>query len=326
MTAVEGIIARLQTSERVLISTHEKPDGDALGSVLALSRIMRENGSKTGIIAPASIPPRYESFIEQGETLKSVDAADWDVLVVLDCGDLSRAEESALAVAGSLPVINIDHHATNTEFGELNWVDTAYCSAGEMIYTMASSAGWKIPPEAAEALWVAIVTDTGRFSYQNTSPQALRAAAELVSMGVEVSRVNHTIYESVTLKSLRLRSRALASLDLRENGEVALVELSLQDFEDTGCGTEDTEDIVNIPRSVEGVRVALLLYELPDAGSCSRTKVSFRTVEPYDAAAFCGTFGGGGHQRAAGCTLEGDLKQAKSKVLDSVSKYWFLDT
>jgi phosphoesterase RecJ-like protein len=323
MKPPKNILVRLESLNKVLISTHAKPDGDALGSVLGLARILKANGKQAGIVRPDSLPRRYEPFVEAGDLLEAIDEKEWDALVVLDCGDISRVEDGAGKVAAAMAVINIDHHHSNTEFGEINWVDSKCSSTGEMIYRLAREAGWKISPPAAEALWVALVTDTGRFSYENTTPEVLNVAAELVAMGVPVSKINHTIYESVTLKGQRLRARAMASLEVCEDGAVALVRLGREDFEATGCGTEETEDIVNIPRSIEGAKIALLLYELPEEESKTSTKASFRTVEPYDAALICRTLGGGGHQRAAGCSVEGRLTEARETVLDLIHEMWF---
>ena len=323
MKPTKSLLARLESSDRVLISTHAKPDGDALGSALALARILRTCGKQAGIVRPDSLPRRYETFVEEGDILDVVNHEEWNLLVILDCGDISRVEEEAGKVASLLPVMNIDHHHSNTEFGQINWVDPKCSSTGEMVYRIAREAQWEIPFAAAQALWVALVTDTGRFSYENTSPEVLKVAAELVAMGIPFSKINHTIYENTTLKGLRLRARAMAGLEVCEDGKVALVMLGRDDFEATGCGTQETEDIVNIPRSVEGVEIALILYELPGEESCISTKASFRTVEPYDAAEICRVLGGGGHQRAAGCSVEGRLDEARKAVLTLIHEMWF---
>lgn len=326
MEKVREIVESIECAKRIFITTHSKPDGDALGSCLGLCRVLRARGRDVSIVAMGPIPRRYRSFVGSDENTdpSAIQPANDDVLVVLDCGDLDRAPDFAMEWNGTLPVLNIDHHHSNSNFGVVNWVDASASSVGEMIALLSETAGWDIPREAAEPLWIAIITDTGRFAYSNTSPSALRCAAELVSQGLPTAEIDHRLYHSLSLDELRVQGQALANLEVHEGGAVALVSLSLAEFEALGVGPEATEDIVNIPRSLAGAHVAVFLYELRGDDGAVSTKVSLRTVEPYDAAAFCRERGGGGHQRAAGCTLDVPLSSAKTQVLNDMHASWFV--
>lgn len=326
MRPTRDIIDVLAVATRVVIATHEKPDGDALGSSLGLCRILRDAGVNACLLPPGTVPSRFQWMLEDGDVIGDpvAEGAASDVLVVLDCGAVDRIPPCVQdwAAARSM-VINIDHHASNTKFGEINWVDTEYCSVGEMIHDLAGDAEWDMPYGAAEALWVAIVTDTGRFAYQNTSSSALRAASNLLMHPIPTAEIDHRVYNSVSAAQLRLQSRALDTLSVGQGGKVATIALSLDDFAAIDCGPEDAEDFVNLPRSIDGVDVAAFLYELVKDGGEPVTKLSLRSSAPYDAAELCRSLGGGGHARAAGCTIPERLDAAMARFLTAVQKAWF---
>jgi len=189
-----------------------------------------------------------------------------------------------------------------------------------LVYRLAQAAGLPLTPTVAEALWVAIVTDTGRFAYDNTTPAALRAATELLSMGVRTSLIDYEIYQAASRRQLRIEARAMQTLATVEQGRVAWVQLLRRDFADLNCAITDAEDLVNIPRRLRGVDVALFFCELPDT---TLTKVSLRTAPPFDAADLCRSLGGGGHARAAGCSFDLPLDDARTTVLDALHSRWF---
>jgi phosphoesterase RecJ-like protein len=317
------ILESVGSATRVVIATHEKPDGDALGASLALCRILRDAGHPSVIMNLGPVPERYHPFVADDEvaTEPRPQPTPGEILVVLDSGAADRAPPFVAEWQGRVPLVNIDHHLSNDRFGTINWVDPACSSAGEMIYRLACTAGWEISTSAAEALWVAIVTDTGRFAYENTSPEVLTMAAALVARGVRTAEIDRQVYESVSERELRVRGLALESLELHAGGRIALVSLSRADFTRLGAGPADAEDVVNLPRSVRGVELAFFAYELEEKGTDGglrvRTKLSVRSKEPHDAAALCARFGGGGHARAAGCTLHAPLPEAKQTFLDA---------
>jgi len=322
MNTIDQISQALQKADRIAVTAHIRPDGDAIGSALGLNRILRDAGKEATVIDLGPLPERYLFMFDKGECCNSedFDFSNIDCIVVLDSGSLDRSPEFIQKLSSDIPVINIDHHISNTEFGKLNFVDTKASSVGEILCRLTPACGFEINPRAAEALWVSIVTDTGRFSYSNTSPATMEAAADLLRTGIRTADINHAIYETTPLRQLKLRGRALERLTTHEDGRIAMATLSRKDYEECGCTPADSEDVVNLPRSLAGVAVAIFLYEFPDA---PETKVSLRTSEPYDAAEFCRKLGGGGHARAAGCAIPGTLDSAAPAILEKIHDQWF---
>jgi len=321
-TALAPLLARLATRPRTAIAAHERPDGDAIGAAVAMRRILSAAGIPARLVGLGPIPPRYGWLLE-GEALDPGEpgwSRDTDLLIALDCGAYDRLGPFVREAEGRLAVANIDHHDSNARFGDFSWVDPAASSTGEMVWRFAKAGGLALPPEAAPALWVAIATDTGQFSYSNTGPLALRIGAELLEAGVQPREIHQRLWQSHTLPELRLMQRALASLELREAGRVACVRLSREDFAEFGCGPENAQEIVNLPRGLAGVEAGFFFYELPHE---DLTKASIRTRPPLNANELCRLFGGGGHQRAAGCSLPGRLPAVMERVLSAAHDLWF---
>ena len=312
----------LNRARRVLITAHEHPDGYALGSALGLARLLRGQGKEAHPAHLDPVPRRYHFLLEEETILQSL-PDDWearyDCLAVLDCGSDDRAGVRRARGKSEPPLLNLDHHETNTRFGDIDWVDPDASSVGEMICRLAEAETWDVGAAAAP-LWVAIVTDTGRFSYSNTSARTLRIAADLVEAGADPARCAREVYQSRPLEEIRLEQRALERLELREDGRLASTTLRMEDFDAFGCVPEHAQDVVDLARGVRGVEAAFFFYER-DAGG--EVKVSVRTVPPFDAAALCRRFGGGGHPRAAGCSLREPLESARDRVLRTVHDAWF---
>lgn len=316
----EHILTCLTAARRIIITAHEKPDGDAIGAALGLWHLLSRAGCPAVVAGVADVRPRlsFLAGLDSVVAAEALSAEEGDVLVVLDSGALDRIPAPLAALAGSMPTVCIDHHKSNTGFGQICWVDGAASSTGEMVWRLAQQAGWVLTREAAECLWVAIVTDTGRFAYDNTSGETLRVAAELVERGpVRTAAINDALYCHAPLRVLRLRQRAMASLQMLGEGIVAIVGIAQQDLNEMGCTLADTEDFVELPREIEGVEVAVFLYE-SDAGT---TRVSMRTRGEHDAAALCAHFGGGGHARAAGCTVGAPLGAAREQIEQLLSAH-----
>lgn len=322
MSTLPEVAHLLAQSRHVLIVTHVRPDGDALGSSLGLGRILRSAGLNAQTVGLKPVPPRYQFLPEPDELgdIDTVDSDDIDLVVVLDAGAIDRTHPFVEQFQGRTTILNIDHHQSNTFFGDTNLVDPTASSVGELVWRIANEAGWTIPAAAAEALWVAIVTDTGRFAYDNTSTEAMAAAGDLLTYGVRTSWIDHMIFSAMPLRQMRLQQRAMESITLSEEGRLATVTITRDDLASVNAQPGDTEDIINIPRSIEGVEIALFFCELPDDPVI---KVSFRTTEPYDAAALCKTFDGGGHQRAAGCSIDSNMDETQRVVLERIHDTWF---
>ena len=312
------VIAVISRAKRILISGHVRPDGDSIGCMIAMTRFLTQAGlNAVGTADPASLGgPGFlkgaELFLAPAEAAKKT----FDLLLTVDCGAFDRLPEAIQPLAARLPIVNIDHHRTNTLFGAWNWVESHVSSTGEMICRLARKAGWPLDPVSAEALWVALITDSGRFAYDQTTPATLRWGAELLRHGVRTAFINDKLYCSVSDVSMELKKRAFRTLTVREGNVVASVTLTGRDFEETGGTKADVEDVIEIPRSLIGNRVAIFFYGTED--DHAETRVSVRTREPLDATRLVTPFGGGGHARAAGCTIMEPLAQAKKLFLKAV--------
>jgi bifunctional oligoribonuclease and PAP phosphatase NrnA len=300
--AVDGVIEGLRSSERFLLTTHEGPDGDGLGSLLALNQILAQMGKDSVMFLDAKefpLPVEYR-FLPMEEVFHEPPADVVDrVLVFLDCGNIDRMPVEFLRRDGAR-VINIDHHHDNTLFGTVNLVNTEASCTAEIVFDLSKRLGTELTPEIASALYVGLVTDTGRFSYENTGPAAHRMAAELIEAGVDVDDTNRRLYERVPIEKARLVARALSKIERFDDNRLALTYISRADYEETG-GTEVlTEGIIDHVRALEGTKVAAVIRDKTDGGRSAR-KVSLRSSDGVvDVSAIARLHGGGGHRRAAG--------------------------
>jgi phosphoesterase RecJ-like protein len=299
---------------RVIVTAHVRPDGDAVGSCLALASILRARGVEPCVVLEGEVPRQYAFLRGAGQVERPPGAAELPdtVLVALDSTSPERLGRAAALARSCARTVVIDHHVSNTSFGDANWVDTGASSVGEMIHRLARALGWDVPEEAAEPLYVAIVTDTGRFSYSNTTSESLRIAGELVAVGVDPARVAGLVYGNRTRGEWDLDARARASLRLESGGRIAMLGVTARDFEETGTKAASTQDLPALTRTLAGVEIGLFFYEV-DGGR--QTRVNIRTAEKVDANVLASRFGGGGHQRAAGCTLDGDIGEVRRKIL-----------
>ena len=319
-----ALLAFLKRPGLKVITGHVRPDGDALGAALGLARCLAQQGRAVVVAAePSDLGP--VGFLEGCADVVPPAAAaaqNATALVSLDCGTVQRLPEALQPLAARLPVANIDHHRTNTRFGQVNWIDPLASSTCEMVWRLVRRAGCELDRAAAEALWVGVVTDTGRFAHDQTRPRTLRCGADLLRHGVRTAWINDRLYGTFDLKVLELKRRAFQALEVWLGGRVAVVTLTRADFAATGCGKADADDIIEIPRSLRGSQVALFFYEGGEAGV---TRLSIRTREPLDATHLALRFAGGGHARAAGCTLHAPLDAAKAQIRTLVEE-WLNET
>ncbi len=312
-TEMDAIAASIRENDRFLLTTHEGPDGDALGSLLAMQHLLGQLGKDSVMFLAAKefpLPIEYR-FLPLEEVFHEppADMADRTV-VFLDCGNIDRMPFEFLRNDGT-EILNIDHHHDNTRFGAVNLVDVAASSTAEIVYALARHLGVEVTPEMASALYVGLVTDTGRFSYENTNAGTHRIAADLIEAGVDVNDTYRRLYEHVPLEKLRLISRALDSIQLPCES-LAVTYITEADYEATGSGEEMTEGIIDFLRSLEGVKVAAVVRELGSRGKAAR-KVSLRSSgDGVDVSAIAREHGGGGHVRAAGFSTDLD----KGEIVD----------
>ena len=306
-----GAVSLIRERDRFALATHEHPDGDALGSLVAMQGLLTELGKNSIMFMDsAEFPLPYEYRFFRLDGLVSVlpdDLAD-RVVVFLDCGNIDR--NPAQSLHGVDPLLNIDHHHDNTRFGTVNHVDpTASCTA-EIVWGLMGDLGVALTPTIADALYVGLITDTGRFSYENTGPAAHRMAAELVASGVDVAAINSRIYEGVPFAKLELLARALARVTRFEDGRLTMTHVTVEDLRETGAEESYTEGIIDQLRAVSGTKIAALVRELVGDERRGERKVSLRaTGDDIDVSAIARGFGGGGHRRAAGFTTDLELDE-----------------
>jgi len=236
-------------------------------------------------------------------------------LVVVDCGHLGRIGPIGQELTGAIDTTNIDHHDTNTGFGDLNYVDPGASSCGEMIRRLLRSAGQPLTLEIAECLFTAVVHDTGRFSHQDTSPEAFTVCGECVAAGVRGDELMQNIFLSPTPAQVRLQQRAMATLRFHAEGRIATMAVTERMFQETGLRPVDTEGFADIPISIRGVQASALLKEMPD---CGYIKVSMRSKGEMDVCAVAGEFDGGGHTHAAGCEISKPLNEVRRAIVEAM--------
>jgi phosphoesterase RecJ-like protein len=320
-TDVELVSAELRARDRFLLTAHEGPDGDALGSLLGMHHLLTQLGKDSVMFLAAKefpLPIEYR-FLPLEEVFHEppADMADRTV-IFLDCGNIDRMPVDFLADGGN-EVINIDHHHDNTRFGDLNLVDfNASCTA-EIVYDLARGLGVGITPEMASALYVGLITDTGKFMYENTNAHTHRVAADLIEAGVDVDDTYRRLYEHVPIEKLRLVSRALDRISSYCDGRLAVSYITTADYEATGAGEEMTEGLIDNLRSIDGVKVAAVIRDLGSRGRAAR-KVSLRSsAGDVDVSAVARKNGGGGHKRAAGFSTDLEFEALVSFLTREVS-------
>ena len=304
-SSLEQVADELRSGSRFLITTHEGPDGDALGSMLAMHHILTGLGKDSVMFLAAKefpLPVEYR-FLPLEEVFHEppVDIVD-RVIVFLDCGNIDRMPVEFLRRDGAR-VLNIDHHHDNTGFGTVNLVDTGAACTAEIIYELARLLGAEITPQIAGALYVGLVTDTGRFMYENTDAKSHRVAAELIEMGVDVHDTYRRLYERVPIEKVRLVARALDRIERFDEGTLAVTYVSAEDYSETGATEALTEGLIDYVRSLEGTEIAAVIRDKSDGGERAR-KVSLRATEAVDVSAIARKHGGGGHARAAGFSTD----------------------
>lgn len=310
----------LQTPGLKLLTGHMRPDGDAFGAAIGLARALVAQGQQALVAAePADLG--LVGFLEGSESVVApavAAAMNVAAFVSLDCGTVQRLPEPLQPLLQTVPTANIDHHRTNTRFGSINWIDAQAGSTSEMVWRLIRHAGWKLDRAGAEALWVGVVTDTGRFAYDQTSPRTLRCGADLLRYGVRTAWINDRLYGTFERKSLELKRRAFQSLESWMDGRAAAVTLTREDFVAAGATKADAEDVIEIPRSLRHSVVALFFYQ---SGEEQVTRLSIRTREPFDATQLALRYGGGGHARAAGCTIHAPIDVARVQVRKQVEEW-----
>ena len=301
----------IRSGERFLVTTHENPDGDALGSMLALKLALDQLGKDATMVlaGDAPLPAEYSFMTLEGLQRRVPDDASERILIAVDCANESRIGPDPEVLQLSPLVLDIDHHHDNTRFGDVNVIDAQASSTGELLRDLFRELDVKLTPDIAEPLYIALVTDTGRFQYSNTTPKSLRLAAELVESGADLHRIFQGVYESVQFAKLKLLARALQRAQVYEGGRLVVSYLLRDDFQEVGAAEPYSEGIIDYLRAVEGADMAVLIREPPRSGGPLR-RVSLRAShDELDVSAIARKSDGGGHRQAAGFSSEASIEE-----------------
>ncbi len=318
---LERMVAELAAHDRFLLTAHEGPDGDALGSLLGMHRLLRRLGKDSVMFLAAKefpLPIEYR-FLPLEEVFHEAPADMADrVIVFLDCGNIDRMPVDFLT-KGENRKLNIDHHHDNTRFGDVDLVVPEASCTAEIVYDIAHVMGVPIDAAMAMPLYVGLITDTGKFMYENTNAHTHRVAAELIDAGVDVDETYRRLYEHVPIEKLRLVSRALQGIERHCTDRLVISYITEDDYAATGAGEEMTEGVIDHLRSIDGVKVAAVVRDLGNRGRAAR-KVSLRSSEgDVDVSAIARKQGGGGHKRAAGFSTDDDLPALVDFLSDEVT-------
>ncbi|RZU40620.1 DHH family phosphoesterase [Edaphobacter modestus] len=309
---ISNLLERFRSHPRFLVTSHARPDGDAIGSVLALAEILDQLDRECIVVLADEVPMIYRTMPNLDRIHFSLDAreAEPDLstpAILLECDGIPR---TGLAGLEGRCLINIDHHASGRPFGVFNWIDEDACAVAAMVYRLAVAAGVKITPTMATCLYTAIVSDTGSFTYSTTTAETFALAHDLAAHGANPSQIARDIYFSNPESKIRLLGTALSNL--HTEGPLAWSWVTTRDMDRAGAGAEDCEGVVNYLISIAGVESAVFLRELP---SVDQYRLSIRSKGKVDVALIAESFGGGGHRSASGCTLDGPLTAATERIL-----------
>lgn len=310
---MKEVVDVLLRADRVTAICHENPDGDTLGAAIAIA-IAAERLGKSAEVVSGDPPPPFLSVLPRIEQVRDAPQLEPDLAVIVDTGDLKRTGRVAAEHGEWLSratIANVDHHVSNPGFGAANWIDPAAAATCEMVALMLPQLGVALDAEIATALLTGIVQDTHTFAHPNATPRTLRVAADLVEAGAELSRLNRAVYADKPFSTLALWGRMLASIGQRCDARIVHGSMTLEMLRETGEQPNASEGFVDLLASTKAADVTVLFKQVePDS-----TRVSVRTTERADAVAITGAFGGGGHARAAGCTVEAPLDGAREQVL-----------
>lgn len=318
MKQAKKVAKAIKKYNRFLITSHINPEGDALGSQLAVANLLKGLGKNFVILNSDKVPAHYQ-FLPRADLIKyriSARCRKFDAAIILDCPNLQRTGKVKNIAKKAKCIINIDHHVSNENFGNINWVEKNVSSVGEMIHTLYKTLRCEITKEAALYLYISILTDTGSFNYDNTSSATHEIVSELLGYGIAPYDVSKSIYENKTLGAIKLLGKALAGLEVTKEGKVAYIVICRKDFKETKTEATACENFVNYARSIKGVDVAAFFRE--NMRKRNLYHVSFRSTKKVDVNQIALHFGGGGHKNASGCTIRGSLEEVKKKVLKRI--------
>ncbi len=315
---MEQTITQLKKSSRVLLATHIHPDGDAIGSLIGLGLAL-EAIKKDVLLYNASPLPAVYHFLPSIHRIKHDpgDIGSYDTAVILDCSDLQRIGETSAAVNRIPAVINIDHHVTNTRFGNYQLIDSTASATAEIIYRLITAMEIPITTAMAYAIYTGIMADTGSFRFSNTNPEAFKICHEMVELGADPHKVAHHVYETISLNRIKLLNMLFDTIELSENGKLSIMTLTQNMLHTTNTKMADINGLINYAKRIESVKVAALLFERDGTNKCINNcpfHVSLRSDGSVDVSMIAASFGGGGHRSAAGFDILATLPEIKQQL------------
>lgn len=319
---MERIIRHLKSSQRILITTHIDPDGDGIGSMIAIGLSLEKWKKTTTLVSSSRIPAVYR-FLPSVHRIKEPggEYLSYDTAIVLDCGNLHRTGRIMETIQKIPVVVNIDHHKTNTGFGEYQLIDTKACATAEIVYRLLKKMNVAFDLAIASSIYTGILTDTGSFRFANTNRAAFRICDEMVSLGVNPYFIAQHVFGTYSLGRLKLLNRALNSIEISNNGKLSVMTLTREMFEETGTQAEDVDGMINYAKRIEDVKVAVLIQELLNKDKENvlkdRFHVSLRSDGSVDVGEIAKSYGGGGHFSAAGFNIEANnISELKNGFFD----------
>ncbi|MBU0605505.1 MAG: bifunctional oligoribonuclease/PAP phosphatase NrnA [Candidatus Omnitrophica bacterium] len=316
---IQEVIAAIRKHKKFLISAHINPEGDSLCSQLAMKELIAALGKEAVMVNNDPVPDHYKFLPGIGKLSTDLSGkVDFDAALILDCPTLKRIGGVADMIGKDKTVINVDHHISSERFGDVNWVDSDASSTGEMVYKLFKEMDVPLTREIALCLYIAILTDTGSFNYDNTSAITHEIAGDLLGYGLEPGSVSESVYERRTLVDIKLLGLVLSTLKVNRSGEIAYLAITRKMIAETGADISKSEGFVNYARSIDGIKVAAFFKE--DAKDANKINVSFRSKSGIDVNKIASFFGGGGHVKASGCVLEGTLADVEAKVVAKIEE------
>jgi len=316
--SIRTVKQAIKKFNKFLITSHINPEGDAIGSQVAMASLLKKLGKESAILDDSPVPNLLQFMKGTEHILKEMPHDfNYQAVIILDSPDLARIGRVSEYIKKDPVIINIDHHISNVNFGKFNWVEPEFSSAGEMVYDLFRAFKVKTALDEAIVLYAAIMTDTGSFRYSNTSSKTHRIVAELIDIGVKPYEMHTKIYETSSIQDTNLLGESLQTMKLTDDGKIAWLWVTKEMLKKTKASLEGTEGIINFARSIGGVEVAILFRE---TGTEGRVKVSFRSKGEVDVNKLAAEFGGGGHPTASGCTVFGKVEDVEKKVLEKAKE------
>ena len=316
---MKKILQRLTNSSRVLLASHANPDGDAIGALLATGLSLDKLGCEVVLYNESSIPAVYQ-FLPAVDRIQNhlTDPQRFDTAVILDCGELGRVGSAAAIITDIPTLINIDHHTTNTRFGQYRLVDVEACATSEIVYRLIRAMEIEVDLAMATAIYTGILTDTGSFRFSNTNRAAFSICEAMVAVGVKPSIVAQHVYGTYSIGRIKLLNLALDSIEICCNGQLSIMTVTRAMLADTGTQPEDADGLINYARRIQDVKVAALIHELENSSDAASGRqcfhVSLRSDGSVDVSRIASNFGGGGHAAAAGFSVVSSLNELKQTI------------